>query len=186
MNKIKRCVYAILLLMIVFCLGSCSSNSVGIDNGKEPLSNYVMGEWSGQVDVADIMYKELESELGVNIFPESEYCDVSVSFYENGTYLYRIDIGEFAAAVGKCVEPYVSAIVGFSTGNLVDIIMQYVVNDISSENGMENGTYAVDNEQMIVTMSNENGEERILYLMEDSSLQYDDNEIGQVITFQKN
>ena len=64
--------------------------------------------------------------------------------------------------------------------------MQYVVNDISSENGIENGTYAVDNEQMIVTMSNENGEERILYLMEDSSLQYEDNEIDQVITFQKN
>ena len=64
--------------------------------------------------------------------------------------------------------------------------MQYVVNDISSENGIENGTYAVDNEQMIVTMSNENGEERILYLMEDSSLQYKDNEIDQVITFQKN
>ena len=33
---------------------------------------------------------------------------------------------------------------------------------------------------------NENGEERILYLMEDSSLQYEDNEIDQVITFQKN
>ena len=64
--------------------------------------------------------------------------------------------------------------------------MQYVVNDFSSENGIENGTYAVDNEQMIVTMSNENGEERILYLMEDSSLQYEDNEIDQVITFQKN
>ena len=39
---------------------------------------------------------------------------------------------------------------------------------------------------MGITVSDGNGIEKILYLMEDGSLQYEDDEIDQVITFRKN
>ena len=75
---------------------------------------------------------------------------------------------------------------GFSTESLINLIMQYVADDISPETGTEEGSYTINNEQMGITVSDGNGNEKILYLMEDGSLQYEDDEIDQVITFRKN
>ena len=186
MNKRICGVIAILMLMVAFCLSSCSIDRGGIDVGEESLASYALGEWSGQVDVADIMYRELSDELGIDLSPEPEYCDVNITFNEDNTYVYTVDVDGFATAAGKCVEPYVSGIMGFSTESLVNLIMQYVAGDISPETGREEGSYTVDDEQMKLTVSDENGNEKILYLMEDGSLQYEDNEIDQVIIFQKN
>lgn len=63
--------------------------------------------------------------------------------------------------------------------------MQYVADDISPETGTEEGSYTINNEQMGITVLDGNGNEKILYLMEDGSLQYEDDEIDQVITFWK-
>ena len=79
-----------------------------------------------------------------------------------------------------------SGIMGFSTESLINLIMQYVADDISPETGTEEGSYTINNEQMGITVSDGNGNEKILYLMEDGSLQYEDDEIDQVITFRKN
>lgn len=185
MNKRQYRVITILLLMMLCCLSACGS-SIGTGEEQEPLSDYVPGEWSGQVDVADIMYQELGDELGIELSPEPEYCGVTVSFREDQTFVYQVDIDEFAAAAGKCAEPYVSAIMGFSTDTLVDLIMQYVAKDIAPETGMEEGTYTVDEEQRTVTISDGNGGENVLQLMKDGSLQYEDTEIDQVITLKKN
>ena len=106
--------------------------------------------------------------------------------HEDNTYAYTIDVAGFAKAAGKCVEPYVSGIMGFSTESLINLIMQYVADDISPETGTEEGSYSINNEQMGITVSDGNGNEKILYLMEDGSLQYEDDEIDQVITFRKN
>ena len=185
MYKGKCWIVTTLLLMLIFYLSSCN-NSNEIGTREESLSNYILGEWSGQVDVADIMYKELGDELGIDLSPEPEYCDVSISFHEDNTYAYTVDVVGFAKAAGKCVEPYVSGIMGFSTESLINLIMQYVADDISPETGTEEGSYTINNEQMEITVSDGNGNEKILYLMEDGSLQYEDDEIDQVITFRKN
>lgn len=185
MYKGKCWIVTTLLLMLIFYLSSCN-NSNEIGTREESLSNYILGEWSGQVDVADIMYKELGDELGIDLSPEPEYCDVSISFHEDNTYAYTIDVDGFAKAAGKCVEPYVSGIMGFSTESLINLIVQYVADDISPETGTEEGSYTINNEQMGITVSDGNGNEKILYLMEDGSLQYEDDEIDQVITFRKN
>lgn len=186
MKKRRRWIIAVVLVIVLFCFSGCSGNGIGSSSEKEPLSSYVLGEWSGQVDVADIMYKELGDELGIDLSPEPEYCGVTVSFQEDQTFVYQVDIDEFAAAAGKCAEPYVSAIMGFSTDALVDLIMQYVAKDIAPETGMEEGTYTVDEEQRTVTISDGNGEENVLQLRKDGSLQYEDTEIDQVITLKKN
>ena len=185
MYKGKCWIVTTLLLMLIFYLSSCN-NSNEIGTREESLSNYILGEWSGQVDVADIMYKELGDELGIDLSPEPEYCDVSISFREDNTYAYTVDVDGFAKAAGECVEPYVSGIMGFSTESLINLIMQYVADDISPETGTEEGSYTINNEQMEITVSDGNGNEKILYLMEDGSMQYEDDEINQVITFRKN
>ena len=74
---------------------------------------------------------------------------------------------------------------GFSTESLINLIMQYVADDISPETGTEEGSYTINNEQMGITVLDGNENEKILYLMEDGSLQYEDDEIDQVITFWK-
>ena len=78
MYKGKCWIVTTFLLMLIFYLSSCN-NSNEIGTREESLSNYILGEWSGQVDVADIMYKELGDELGIDLSPEPEYCDVSIS-----------------------------------------------------------------------------------------------------------
>lgn len=75
---------------------------------------------------------------------------------------------------------------GFSTESLINLIMQYVADDISPETGTEEGSFTINNEQMGITVLDGNGNEKILYLMEDGSLQYEDDEIDQVIKFRKN
>ena len=91
MYKGKCWIVTTLLLMLIFYLSSCN-NSNEIGTREESLSNYILGEWSGQVDVADIMYKELGDELGIDLSPEPEYCDVSISFHEDNTYAYTVDV----------------------------------------------------------------------------------------------
>ena len=43
----------------------------------------------------------------------------------------------------------------------------------------------VDEDQLCITVLDESGDENIFYLMEDGSLQYEDKEMEQMITFQK-
>ena len=182
MNK-RKGVFILVLLLIGTLIGLCSCGNDGI--GSKTLSEYALGEWQGQADVAKIMYRSLEDELGIDLSPEPEYCDVSIRFNDDNTCIFTIDADGFAEAVGKCAEPYVSAIIGFDTEALVDIIMQYVANDMPVDSGVEKCTYTVDEDQLIITVLDESGDENIFYLMEDGSLQYEDKEIGQVISFQK-
>lgn len=180
MIKIKKMSIAILLLLsIVITACGCGSTA-----GKS-LSEYAIGKWNGQVDVAAIMYQGLGDELGIDLSPEPEYCSMDITFNEDGTYVLAVNMDEFAQAAGKCVEPYVSAIIGFSTESLVDLIMQYVAKDMSAEDGMDKGTYVVDDEQKLITVSDESGDEDTFYLTDEGTLQYEDTEIGQVITFEK-
>ena len=175
----KRSVAILLLLSIVITACGCGSTA-----GKS-LSEYAIGKWNGQVDVAAIMYQGLGDELGIDLSPEPKYCSMDITFNEDGTYVLAVNMDEFAQAAGKCVEPYVSAIIGFSTESLVDLIMQYVAEDMSAEDGMDKGTYVVDDEQKLITVSDESGDEDTFYLTDEGTLQYEDTEIGQVITFQK-
>ncbi len=49
---------------------------------------------------------------------------------------------------------------GFSTESLINLIMQYVADDISPETGTEEGSYTINNEQMGITVSDGNGNEK--------------------------
>lgn len=180
MIKIKKMSIAILLLLSIVVTACGCGGAAG-----KPLSEYAIGKWNGQVDVAVIMYQGLGDELGIDLSPEPEYCSMDITFNEDGTYVLAVNMDEFAQAAGKCVEPYVSVIIGFSTESLVDLIMQYVAKDMSAEDGMDKGTYVVDDEQKLITVSDESGDEDTFYLTDEGTLQYEDTEIGQVITFEK-
>lgn len=182
MNK-RKGVFILIPLLISALIGLCSCGNNGIES--KTLSEYALGEWQGQVDVAKMMYKSLEDELGIELSPGPEYCDVSICFNDDNTCIFTIDTDGFAEAVGKCAEPYVSAIIGFDTEALVDIIMRYVANDMPVDSGVEQCTYTVDEDQLCITVLDESGDENIFYLMEDGLLQYEDKEMEQMITFQK-
>ena len=182
MNK-RKGVFILIPLLISALIGLCSCGNNGIES--KTLSEYALGEWQGQVDVAKMMYKSLEDELGIELSPDPEYCDVSICFNDDNTCIFTIDTDGFAEAVGKCAEPYVSAIIGFDTEALVDIIMRYVANDMPVDSGVEQCTYTVDEDQLCITVLDESGDENIFYLMEDGLLQYEDKEMEQMITFQK-
>ncbi len=182
MNKRKvLLILTTFLIAVLISMSGCGNNRIG----SETLSEYAVGEWQGQADVAQIMYKGLGDELGIELSPDPEYCDVSICFNEDNTCVYTIDTEGFAAAAGKCVEPYVSAVIGFDTETIIDIIMQYVADDIPIDSGTETCTYTVDENQQLITVSDESGDEIIFYLTEDGSLQYEDDEIEQTITFEK-
>ena len=170
-----------ILLVVIFSLYGCSNNMTS----SKSLSEYALGEWNGQVDVAKIMYKSLGDELGIELAPDPEYCDMSLYFNDDNTCTMSIDTDGFATAVGNCVKPYVSAIIGFDTSMFVDVIMQYVAKDMPVESGTEECTYEVGDEQQCIIVSDDNGNENTFYLMKDGTLQYEDQEIGQVFTFYK-
>ena len=121
---------------------------------------------------------------GVELSPDPEYCDMTMTFNADKTCVMEVDTTGFAKAAGKCAEPYTSAIFGFDTGSLVDLIMQYVASDIPVDTGRETGTYTVDNKNLTVTITNGDGGSDTMYLTKDG-LQYQDHEINQVISFQK-
>ena len=95
---IRRMACFILVVVLLLLLGGCS----GLDNGMHPerLSTNIIGQWHGQVDVAKMIYKELGDELGVELSPEPEYCDLFFEFYEDNTCLIKVDTESFARAAG--------------------------------------------------------------------------------------
>lgn len=208
----KKSIAVLLLVMMLVCSFTACGSSAGSVSDDSPLSvsddagtqdgnqtarsskarkkksptmeQYVVGTWSGQVDVAKIMYQGLSKELGVELSPDPEYCDMTMTFNADKTCAMEVDTTGFAKAAGKCAEPYTSAIFGFDTGSLVDLIMQYVASDIPVDTGRETGTYTVDNKNLTVTITNGDGGSDTMYLTKDG-LQYQDHEINQVISFQK-
>ena len=178
-NRRKAAVFILIAVMFTFC--SCGNNGPG----SEPLSEYALGEWKGQFDMAKMMYKSLGDELGIELSPEPEYCNMNISFNDGNSCIISMDKEELAAAAGKCVEPYSSAILGFDTDMLVDIIMQYAVKDMPAESEMEECTYEVDDEQQLITVLDEDGDENVFYLLKDGSLQYEDQDLGQTVTLYK-
>ncbi len=180
---IRRMACFILVVVLLLLLGGCS----GLDNGMHPerLSTNIIGQWHGQVDVAKMIYKELGDELGVELSPEPEYCDLFFEFYEDNTCLIKVDTESFARAAGKCAEPYTSALLGFDTGGLVDIIMQYVAQDIPVDTGEEHGAYTVNDDDCSVLVTKESEESIVMLLDDEKHLQFKDNDIGQIVVLEK-
>ena len=102
----KKSIAVLLLVMMLVCsftaCGSSAGLSVSDDAGtqdgnqtarsskarkkKSPtMEQYVVGTWSGQVDVAKIMYQGLSEELGVELSPDPEYCDMTMTFNADKT-----------------------------------------------------------------------------------------------------
>ena len=75
----------------------------------------------------------------------------------------ELDADSFAEAVGKCIEPYVSAIIGFDTNYMVDMIMQQVVGEMESDSFVENGYYELNNETGEVVVESEDGSLTTMY-----------------------
>ena len=143
MTLSKKKVYvAFFLITLIFLNSACGVKS--IIKKEKPLSETVIGQWDGQLDVAKFCYKELGEELGIDISPEPVYSNMYLYFYEDGRFLFKIDIDSFGRALGECSEPYTSALFGFDTGFIVDLIMQYVAQDVPVDSGEEWGTYSVD------------------------------------------
>lgn len=152
---------------------------------SKPLSEDIVGEWNGQIDVAQVVYKELGDELGIELSPEPAYCPIQLKFDEDNTAVMIIDNEGFAKAVGQCVEPYLSGIFSFDTSGLVDVLMQYVAKDMGSESGTDEYTYQVDDENETVTLSAD-GESMTLQRNDDGALELpDDGALGQTIVFEK-
>lgn len=166
----------LIVLALIFSMCSC---------GHAKLSESIIGEWTGQVDVAKMIYQELGDELGLELSPEPAYCSVTLSFDEGGEAVMKIDQEEFAQAVGQCASPFTSALLGFDTDSLVSLLMQYVSKDMSEESGTDEFTYTVDDENNTVTFTDESGETTVMQLNDDGQLEYDAEEISQVVVFEK-
>ena len=153
---------------------------------KEPiLSEIIVGEWNGQVDVAQMVYQDLGEELGIELSPDPIYCDVQMIFDDDGSCVFAVDVESFALAVGKCVEPYTSAFFGVDTDFLVDMIMESVASDIPTETGVAQGQYEVEDENSVVYIKTDDGQNEPIYLDKNGCLEYEDKEIGQIIIFEK-
>lgn len=176
-RKFRIIVVSILLVtLLTGCRGF-------INNDK--LSDVIVGQWCGQVDVAKIVYKELGDDLGIELSPEPVYCDMYFEFDDDGTVDIELDLEGFAQAVGECVEPYTTAIFGFDTSSLVNIIMKYAAQEISAGTGEEQGVYEVDDEDMTVSITTESGETDELIMDDEGNLLYEDYEIDQIIVLEK-
>ena len=177
-RKITKVISTCLTIVLLLSLCAC---------GKKPLSENIVGTWKGQFDVAAMMYKELSDELGlgIDIPADPEYCDVTLEFDEAGNCAMVIDVDGMASAVGKCAEPFTSALFGVDTDVIVDLIMQYVAQDIPEDTGVQQGTYTVDDENLTVNMVDETGDEAVLTLDEDGNLVWEDAAFGQTLVFSK-
>lgn len=175
----KKLITIVIAVMFSVCmLAGCSLFS-------KPLSETIIGQWNGELDVAQILYKGLGDELGIELSPEPAYCSVQLEFNEDKTAVMTIDTEGFARAVGQCAEPYVSGFFSFDTSGLVDILMQYAAKDMDPETGMEEYTYEVDDENETVTLS-AGGESLTLQRNDDGNLEFADaEELGQTIVFEK-
>lgn len=183
-SKIKRSAVFSVLILAMFMFTACGSADSVFH--KEPvLSEIIVGEWYGQVDVAQMVYRDLGEELGMELSSEPVYCDMKMVFNEDGSCTFIIDVESFSIAVGKCVEPYTSAFFGFNTDFLVEIIMQSVAADIPADTGRTEGHYKVNDENDVVYINTNDGEVDTVCLGEDGCLQYEDNEVGQIIIFEK-
>ena len=179
MKKAFAIITALVFSMVL--LTGCSLFGLG---GKS-LSDEIVGEWDGQIDVAKAIYKSLGDELGIELSPEPAYCSVQVIFNEDNTGEFVIDNESFARAVGECVEPYTSGLFSFDTSGLVDIVMQYVAKDMDPGSGTDEFTYEVDDKNDAVTLST-GSDTTTLYRNDDGALEYtDDDELGQTIILEK-
>lgn len=168
----------IAVMFSVCMLGGCSLFS-------KPLSKDIVGQWNGELDVAQLLYKELGDELGIELTPEPAYCSIQLEFNEDNTAVMAIDMEGFARAVGQCAEPFVSGFFSFDTSGLVDILMQYVAKDMDPETGTDEYTYEVDDENETVTLSAD-GEVLTLQRNDDGNLEFTDaEELGQIVVFEK-
>ena len=171
----KRVLLIVMIVMVSIAFSGC---------GAKPLSKQIVGDWAGQADIAKVIYKELGDKLGIELSPEPAYCDVSVTFREDGSGEMIIDQESFAQAVGQCVEPYTSAFFDFDTESLVSLLMQYVSKDMDESGGHTEFSYTVDDKSGTVLLS-ESSDEMEMVLNEDGQLEYQEEELGQTITFEK-
>lgn len=182
-SSISKCIIILLVMLLNVSLFSCGDSN---RNGHVPFSELLIGEWHGQLDVAKILYDELGDELGIDLYPEPEYCDTSITFSEDGSCVMYIDPEGCASAVGKCAEPYVSAFFGIDTSFLVDVIMQCSIKGMSSDSYRSDGTYSIDDENYIVYINCDDGTSGSMFLDGNMNLQYEEDELNQTITFEKN
>lgn len=178
---VKRLCLILTAVLVLLSLSACNTEN---RESAQKLSDVIEGEWNGQVDVAKIMYQELSDELGMDVAPEPVYSDMSVEFSGNGECVMIVDLDGFAQAVGKCAEPYVSGIFGFSTEAIVNLIMQAVSSKILDDTGEVRGTYVVDDENGVVEITTEDGEKGTM-VWKNGALEYYDDEIDQTIIFKK-
>lgn len=173
----------IVVILLVALLSGCRNFTN--EANPEKLSDVIVGQWYGQVDIAKMVYKELDDELGIELSPDPAYCDIYFEFEDDGTSIFKIDSESFAKAVGECAEPYTSALFGFDTGSLVDIIMQYVAKEMPADTGEDQGTYDVNDDEMAVSITTESGEVITLIMDNEGHLQYEDEEINQTVLLEK-
>jgi len=183
-SKMKKSIIISVLVLVMTMFTACGSGE-GVLHKNSVLSEIIVGEWYGQVDVAQMVYHDLGKELGIELSPEPVYCDIKMVFNEDGFCAFIIDVKSFSIAVGKCVEPYTSAFFGFDTDFLVEMIMQSVAADIPADTGRAEGHYEVDDENDVIYISTDDGEVETVYLRKDRNLQYEDTKIGQAIIFEK-
>lgn len=178
MSRVKQAISVLLIVSIMIAsLCSCSSKT---------LSNVIIGEWSGQFDVAKLFYKELadELDLGVDVTPEPAYCTATLRFDSDNSFGLQIDINEFTEAVGKCTEPFTSFLFGVDTEWIVSLLMQYIALNTDDESGFISGTYEVNDDERTITLYT-NGAQDDLYWNDDGMLEFRDKFIGQEVAFKK-
>ena len=67
----------------------------------------------------------------------------------------------------------------------MDIIMQYVAQDIPVDTGEEHGAYTVNDDDCSVLVTKESEESIVMLLDDEKHLQFKDNDIGQIVVLEK-
>lgn len=177
---VKKFVLVVIASLLLMTMTACNITSEDAD-----FSDMVVGEWEGEYNVVPIVYNEINKELGFDISTDPVYAGMYFTFNEDGTCLVELDAEEFSVAVGEIVEPYVSAIIGFDTGSMVDLLMQYVASNMDIDDSTVNGTYEVNNDTGEVIVQNEEGNTINLYFKEGGSMEFYEDEVDQTITLEK-
>jgi hypothetical protein len=154
------------MLLMIACLGMTAC-------GSRPLSERIIGEWEGELDIAAILSKELSSQLGFDIPLDPKKCDVSLNFNEDGTFSMEIDVDQLMDILGDMAEPISDTLMGYDTGAILDMLMAFLKTQLPAESGIEYGTYTVDDEEETVAIMFENAGSDVLTTEGGKLIMYD-------------
>lgn len=165
-----------LLLALLLCIGL---------SGCMPMSRegYLVGEWKGQLNMAQVIYDELLYELDMDFRMQVKpvYADIYLEFDRDGGCRLLLDRQSFSSAIAESVAPFVDMFFDFDTEWLINMMFQYAMGESGIEENEGWYTLDADNRTVIIYLKDET-----LFLdFQGRNLKLEAEDIDQTIIFSK-